>query len=254
MSIWRAVSAKAIGTSHAKTGLPCQDSLQFATLPNGFLIAVIGDGAGSAEFAERGSALVTETFVRTAISAVSTGQSDLAAVLVDAAVASRESVLAEASLNATAPGEFASTLLAVIANDLHAAALQIGDGVIVLAEEGQPWNWVFWPQRGEYVNTTTFITDTDALSMLQVRVLPNPIVDLALMSDGLEPLAIHYASRSVHQPFFDGLFRPLLHARVDGDTRNVSDALQAFLASAPVLSRTDDDISLILATRRLRTS
>jgi hypothetical protein len=211
---------------------------------------VIADGAGSAPLAERGSFLVTDAIVRAVSSALTAGRVDLEVVLLEAATAAREAVTAEATQTNRAPSEFASTLLAVVATDVAGAALQVGDGVIVVAEEGEPWNWVFWPQRGEFANTTRFITDTDALTALEVKSFPRSVADIALMSDGLEPLAIHYASKTAHQPFFESLLRPLLHAHVEEEAQNVSADLQKFLGSTPVLSRTDDDLSLILATRR----
>ena len=130
------------------------------------------------------------------------------------------------------------------------AALQIGDGVMVVRDGGNGWSWVFWPQRGEYANTTYFLTDDDAIERLQVETFSAAISDVALMSDGLEPLALHYASKTVHDPFFNGMFRPLLQSDGPSEVFHLSESLQRFLSSDQVGSRTDDDVSVILATRR----
>ena len=128
--------------------------------------------------------------------------------------------------------------------------MQIGDGLIVVNDGNGGWCWVFWPQHGEYVNTTYFLTDDDAADHLQVDALPGKIVDFALTSDGLEPLMLHYASSTLHDPFFTAMFRPLVAARSQDELDQLPVALERFLASEPVMSRTSDDVSLILATER----
>ena len=76
------------------------------------------------------------------------------------------------------------------------------------------------------------------------------VTDVALMTDGLESLALHYASKSVHEPFFHGMFQPLLDADGAKEINRLSTSLERFLSSERVGSRTDDDVSLILATCR----
>ena len=127
--------------------------------------------------------------------------------------------------------------------------LQIGDGVILISDDASEAAWAFWPQHGEYVNSTLFLTDLDAPHYMQVTHLPCRVQEMVLMSDGLERLALHHASQSVYQPFYSGVMRPLRSAASKGEATDVSAAMGAFLASERVRSRTDDDVSLILATR-----
>ena len=131
-------------------------------------------------------------------------------------------------------------------------ALQIGDGVIVVSDDTEGWSWMFWPQRGEYANTTHFLTDENAIDRIEVEVFRGAITDVALMSDGLEPLALHYATQTVHHPFFTGMFKPLLKADGFAEIGQLSAFLEKFLSSERVQSRTDDDVSLIIATRQSR--
>ena len=190
-------------------------------------------------------------------------------------MAARETIFTTAWLSGKEPRDFASTLLAVLVGPNSGGALQIGDGVIVVSDGGNGWGrvfwpqrggyadhlpnpnrdttafrWVFWPQRGEYANTTRFLTDADALERLHIAPRLGKVTDVALMTDGLESLALHYASTSVHEPFFHGMFRPLWDADRTGEIHHLSAGLERFLSSEQVGSRTDDDVSLILATRR----
>jgi hypothetical protein len=70
------------------------------------------------------------------------------------------------------------------------------------------------------------------------------------MTDGLQPLALHYATQSVHEPFFRGMFLPLYGSSGSGEVPALSASLEQFLSSERVRMRTDDDVSLILVTRR----
>src|SRR5882762_4711533 len=63
---WRAASACEIGSSHVKSGLPCQDSIAHSiirTNRGNVFISVVSDGAGSAAHSEIGSWLAATTFV-----------------------------------------------------------------------------------------------------------------------------------------------------------------------------------------------
>ena len=63
---WRVVSACEIGTSHVRSGLPCQDSVAHSivrTKRGNVFISVVSDGAGSAAHSDIGSWLATTTFV-----------------------------------------------------------------------------------------------------------------------------------------------------------------------------------------------
>ncbi len=249
--MWRFAAARVTGKSHLKAALPCQDQLACAVLPSGTFVAAVSDGAGSAIMAERGARLAVEIAMEHVTHAVEGGRSDFEVILREAAGKAREAVLTEAIEHASEPRDFASTLLVAIAGPSGGGALQIGDGVIVVSDGGDGWSWLFWPQRGEYVNTTRFLTDEDSMQVLEVGPFPGQVTDIALMTDGLEPLALHYASKSPHTPFFTGMFRPLLRANGANEIGHLSSSLESFLASEPVGSRTDDDVSLILATCRL---
>ena len=273
--MWRLVTAYATGTSHVKAGLPCQDHLAQSVAGERALVAAVADGAGSAIWAKEGARIAAGTVVQYLSRALDRGRIDYSVMLREAAMAARETIFATAWLSGKEPRDFASTLLAVVIEPNGGSALQIGDGVIAVSDGGNGWGWVFWPQRagyvkqspspnrsktefrwifwpqrGEFVNTTHFLTDVDALEHLQVAPRLGKVTDVALLTDGLESLALHYASKSVHKPFFYGMFRPLWDVQRDGEIHHLSTAMVRFLSSERVCSRTDDDVSLILATRR----
>ena len=248
--MWRFATARAPGTLHLKNGLPCQDSLSCAIPANRTFVAAVADGAGSARMAEVGAHTAVQTIVRSVTAAFLRGDADPVSMLTEAAAEARDRLAVIAREHATEVRELACTLLAVIAGPQSKNALQIGDGVIVLGDDGSDWRWAFWPQHGEYANTTHFLTDEDATAFMQVEGLGETVSDIALTTDGLERLALHYASKSVYHPFFDGIFAPLHQTDGEGEIPRLSVGLADFLRSERTSARTDDDVSLVIATRR----
>lgn len=248
---WRWAAARATGRSHLRSGLPCQDRFGLQILPNGVLIAALADGAGSAVHGEAGAATAVTTVLSYLHQSLTRETSDFKALIQEAVEEARQAVIAVAEGEQHDPRQYASTLLALALAPESGAAAQIGDGVIIVKPDCEDWTWLLWPQRGEYTNTTFFLTDPHANQYLEVESFPGRITDIALMSDGLECLALHYADQTVHQPFCNGMFQPLLIAENCGEIKSLSDALTRYLASEPISSRTDDDVSIVMATRRL---
>lgn len=242
------MASREAGTSHLARNLPCQDRFACAGLEDGGVVAIVADGAGSASLGERGAEIVVDCVTRLVLTELERPAFDLEATLRQAALVARDAVLDAARGLEIQPRELACTLLAVVCEPQGGAALQLGDGVIIVGEDGPRWSWAFWPQRGEYANTTTFLTDSDAEEKWEVAALPATVSHLAVMSDGLEPLALCYADQSVFSPFLDGMIAPLVKAPEKGEVAQLSEALSTFLRSRRVTARTDDDVTLVLAT------
>src|SRR5262249_55760269 len=111
------------------------------------------------------------------------------------------------------------------------------------------WCYIFWPQHGEYINTTRFITDASSLDQLEFTIAANVIHELALFSDGIEPLVLQYATNIVHSPFFNQMITPVRGLSQPGFDIPLSQQLSTYLSSPLICSRTDDDKTLLLASR-----
>jgi hypothetical protein len=213
------------------------------------LVAACADGAGSASQADLGARLACLGFIRLACAALRDGLpvEDIDAHrLLDWYERVRGLISLEASLRNLELRDLACTLLTAIVGEDETAFSQIGDGAIVYRGE-KNLQTVFWPQAGEYASTTFFLTSGDFEQRLVACVLKQRVDEMALFTDGLQPLALHYASRTVHAPFFEPMFETLRQA---SDVQALEVPLKQFLTSKPVNARTDDDKTLILATRR----
>lgn len=247
---WKVVAGSATGTSHIRAGSGCQDYCHFTFAgPRGAgVVLVCADGAGSASRAEVGARLACGAVLVAAAAALDEGLPvpDITTERVTSWYwLGRRRLALEACIEGIDLREYACTLLLAIVDCGGAVFAQLGDGAI-LFRSGESYETAFWPQSGEYANTTNFLTAPDFERHLAVRAA-NPAPDeLALLTDGLQPLALHYATRTVHSPFFEPMFAAL-QGEPYPDRLQVP--LRQFLTSTPVTERTDDDTTLILAAR-----
>ncbi|MNI11783.1 hypothetical protein D3C73_649400 [compost metagenome] len=248
-----------MGTSHLKSGKPCQDAsvceLLTCSDSRPVLVAVVSDGAGSAKYSDLGSALACSLFVDAMKGFVHEGNeiNQLNRAFFEAWLTRFQGKIKQRAADmALVPRDFACTLVAAVISEDCAVFVQIGDGAIVIEspEEPDTYSWVFWPQQGEYENTTYFATDSHASQFLQFDIFQHHgCKEVALFSDGLQRLALHYQSQSAFSPFFRPFFQ-VLRAQEEVVSEQYMNSLAAFLDSKVVNERTDDDKTLILATRR----
>ena len=255
MSTWRWAGARSIGTSHFRSGLPCQDyaaCTEFEAPAGNVLAAIVSDGAGTASHAEAGARLVCSSFLRCAKAHVAQGLAleDLDdQVIMDWMDVVRDRIGAFAASVGVTPRDCAATLVSVLAGPRSAVVIHVGDGAAVVREEGsEDWIVPSWPFHGEYASMTTFVTDDPALK-LRVTRLPARLDRLAVLTDGLERLVLDHASQTAHRPFFDRFTAPVAASAVEGHDRTLTQLLRTYLDSPAVCDRTDDDKTLILATR-----
>lgn len=256
---WAYAFASVTGTAHARLGLPCQDACrcQVVRAADGddVLIAVVSDGAGSASRAEVGSQLACAQWLdRTTSLLARPGGHRLFSR--DWAYNWLEQFQREVQLRADeenlSPRDFACTILGAVIGPDYTVFVQVGDGCIVVSPRDEPneYCWIFWPQQGEYENTTIFTTDPRALQCFYFEFDSRYVDEVALFTDGLQRLALNIASQTVHGPFFRPMFEALA-GEGNGYLEQRSRQLAAFLDSQQVNDRVDDDKTIVLATRRL---
>jgi Protein phosphatase 2C len=253
-SIWRWVSASVIGTAHTAVGAPCQDSHlchEIQTDKGPVLLALASDGAGSAAKSAIGSRMVCEVLRDKALEFFreegEVGQIN-SRLIGNWIQFFRDELILQADSDAVSDREYACTLLGAIVGLDATALFQVGDGAIVYSHFSDPrYSLAFWPDRGEYENTTYFVTQATFLEQLQFSLVPGPVGEVAIFSDGLQRLALNYKERTAHAPFFDGLFAPLKNKDLES-LPALNAQLEAFLNSEKVAQRTDDDKTIILAT------
>lgn len=246
--MWKAVGAKATGTSHAAARMPCQDafaigSVGFAT--EHIFFAAIADGAGSAALSHIGSRLVVRTAATCIRRWVRFGRLPTAEQMLDTVEVALSAVERMAVRRNEPVRAFASTLLIAAVSPRGGMFCQVGDGCWVVRRNGG-MAAVTWPTTGAYANETTFLTSAEWRRDLQIEEVNGQIDALAGFTDGLQSLALNASPRAVHSTFLDPLLE-VVHAApsVDG----LASALETYLSSPNINSRTDDDKTLVMAVR-----
>ncbi len=253
---WRVVAASVRGTSHEKVGQLCQDAHRWEKLPEGVFVAAVADGAGSATLGKVGAIVASQTAVETIVLNVGTpnhppllslpeDEKGWQLLLTKALEAAKIAVEAEAIACKMTARDLATTLILVVATPNLIAAAQVGDGVAVARDADGNFIALTAPQRGEYINETTFLVSPNALDTAQVNLWHGATANIAVLSDGLQMLALEMSEGKPHVPFFS----PLFHFMADvTDESEAKEQLVAFLRSPRIIDRTDDDLTLLLAT------
>jgi hypothetical protein len=235
-------------------GRPCADTSATRVLETpdggGLLVAVAADGAGSALRGDEGARLACERVLEKAAAWVRVNGDLGEFATVDAEVwvgDVRERILEGATDAGEDHREYATTLLVALVDHRRAVLFQVGDGAIVHRDSRGRYRPALWPQNGHYANSTWFVTDDHVTDVVRVKTLYR-VHELALLTDGLQSLALRFVSREAHGPFFSPMFRRL--RREDQDAcGDLTRELERFLDSDSVNARTDDDKTLVLATR-----
>lgn len=247
--MWKIIRASVVGTSHVDSNLPCQDDC-YADVILDYLVCLVSDGAGSAKEGGKGAELACIT-ARSSIEATlgNLSSSSLDETHVKEWIKDiRRAIDETADANALTARDYACTLLGAVVSPNKAVFFQIGDGAIV-ASSGYAQGVVFWPDSGLYANMTNFVTEEDALAHLHISVTSARIDEMALFSDGLQRLALSFEQRTPHIPFFEPMLN-VLRRQKPVECEALDEQLDRFLNSSQINGRTDDDKTLVLATRR----
>ncbi|NEU84032.1 PP2C family serine/threonine-protein phosphatase [Nostoc sp. UIC 10630] len=248
---WKAVARSAIGTSHHKQGIDCQDYGDYRIFDD-VIVGAVADGAGSAKHSDVGSRLAVETVLK-CFSEINEfpqkqdsqplSQEEAQKVFAEIVNKVITELQKQANEEDYSINDLACTLLVFVATPDWVAAMQIGDGFIVMRSQGSQYQLLFQPDKGEFANETTFITSTNALKEMQVKVIPEKQEFICASTDGLEKVAIRLSDWELFSPFFKPL-EEYLHEPVNQEDEDKY--LMEFLNSERLNSRTDDDKTLLL--------
>jgi hypothetical protein len=276
---WKAIARSAIGTSHQKQQMPCQDYGDYQII-NNIIIGAVADGSGSAKYADIGAKLTVTTVLETLakqdlftitesfgyensiretrnkpnsnVKPLNVMKIEQPRFLFEQEVNQLFStivkkVVATLKEKATNDGysveDLACTLLIFVATPCGVTAMQIGDGFITVRYQQEEPQLLFPPDKGEYINETTFVTSANALETMRVVVQTGHLEFICASTDGLERLAIRMSDQTPFAPFFQPLEEYL---RETSDSEQEEEYLMSFLKSDRLNARTDDDKTLLL--------
>lgn len=251
--IWKTIGQSVTGTSHVAAEKGCEDAIQYRVVHDAnddeVLVCCVSDGAGSAQFAAWASDYATTKVAQTLsgleinTAEISTG--DIYSIVEEV----YDTFCIEAEVYQVELNEYSCTLLGCCITKARAVFFQVGDGAIVRNDGSGFFTPVWMPHNGEYQNSTSFIVDDKTLANLHISILDEKVDEVALFTDGLQLLALNMEAETVHQPFFNDLFRFLRMANEPDNVAVLNRKLAEYLESPQINERTDDDKTLFLASR-----
>ncbi len=102
------------------------------------------------------------------------------------------------------------------------------------------------PDNEECANTTRFLTEDDYRQNVHIQIVERTVSEFAVLTDGLQMLALDFIQGRVHDRYFAPLFRTVGSGP---DQEALRLLLLEFIDSKRVNKRTDDDKTFLLATR-----
>ena len=205
---WVIVGASVKGNGHIQSNMPCQDNHMFESLNNGWGIAIVSDGAGSAAHSELGSKIVVSRGIfhfknlidKERWIAKQSLPTDIEwfqksyAVLKDI----RNDVMMVAQKNNIDVKSLSATCLVVIYSPFGLLTVHIGDGRMGYKSMSGEWKSMMTPHKGEEANQTIFLVsdfwsipnyEMSGVLVPECRVIRENVKAFALMSDGCENTA-----------------------------------------------------------------
>jgi hypothetical protein len=250
---WKVIGKSVTGTGHVAVGKVCEDAICFQVVRDSnneeVLLCCISDGAGSAAHAATASAYCAESGVALLQRKIAEGSNITEALAYEVAEELHDGIKQLAAANNAPMSDFYGTFLGCCITNERAIFFQIGDGAIIRNDGDGFYSTIWWPQTGEYYNFTEFLGDEAYLKHLQVMLIHEKIDELAIFTDGIQLLTLNFDSQTVHQPFFINMFKHLRIAATTERLQALSTQLEGYLGSDAMNNRTDDDKTLLLATR-----
>ncbi len=220
--------------------------------PNGesYFLAFASDGSGSAPRSREGSEMACRTVFKhftESIAKLGSTKNFTEKEVVHCVYETVQEIRHHAYAESRTPKDYACTIIGVIIGPHNTICIQLGDGAIVISNRNI-FGVVFRPDSGEYVNATFYLTDANGMENLKIQFIDYQLEQFALFTDGIQPLAVKMADLTPHVPFFEPMLQYMRNPKMFNQNTINAD-LAKFLGTEKVNQRTEDDKTLILATR-----
>jgi hypothetical protein len=269
---WITVWASAIGNSHIKENLPCQDACMVKNLQGGWGIAALADGAGSCEYSDKGAQQTVQLAIQYFANEVHKKQWAKENYLPseqeweDTAIYSLKMIKSDLQTYALQNNldfdGLSCTVIVLVYSPLGLLLTHIGDGRAGYLNEKEEWLSLMTPFKGEEANQTIFIT-SDFEEFIENKIISSHVNAFCLLSDGCEKSAFecnlydrdthkYYDPNLPYPKFFNPNILALRELYKQKQTQDAMNALwQSFLEGGnPQLKNEPDDKTLILGVRR----
>jgi hypothetical protein len=266
---WRVISASVAGPNHTSLGIENQDNLRQGVVGDGVHLLAVADGAGSQPRSAHGSRLSVDAAWEAADQVFATAPRSLADwhaaadryaaaclqqfdELVERAITPLRARPTATGVSRVARAEFATTLLAVVADPPFYAYVCVGDGFLVMQRAPGGSHLVIPPPSARATaNETVFMTSAGRRHDLRSGLIVDTgAYGIALCTDGLIDGLLDVGggpdglAQPCAPPDFDAYFAAFRAPGVDGSE------LSRKLQSKEFAASSGDDKTMLMAVHR----
>jgi len=232
------------GTSHKASGTVCQDSSHTLLLDNGWAVAIIADGLGSAKYSDVGSFLAVSTVIdhMTKHCPKKWDIKKLTAALREAFTCALRNINKKALKDGNQPAQYDTTLTVAIYNGSQVVFGHVGDGgIITLSKYGNILKLTRVQKGGEF-NTVNPLKNKE---MWVFGSSDNDVCAFAMFTDGIYDVICPWILAEQEQPVYVNYVRPfidrnLLKSNSMKDFVKIKGEIETFLNSPYNANITDD--------------
>lgn len=239
-----------VGSSHVKKKAPCQDSHRYITLPNGWVVAAIADGVGSAKHSEVASKMACDTIIDIFVDRINKESTleDALKLLKEAYYAVDKAIKEHVSSNNELITDYDTTLDTVVFDGKKMIFGHSGDGGIVALT-----------YEGDYLKVTTSQKAEDGICVIPIRAgdqywefgtVEQDVASVLMATDGVYDNFMPYLLREQPVEFYVPLIRWFMDNNVfaisEENRTEIEDSRKNFLCGKSCESITDDKTILVI--------
>jgi len=232
------------GTSHKASGTVCQDSSHTMLLSNGWAVAIIADGLGSAKHSDAGSFLAVSTVIdhMQKHCPKKWDIKKLTAVLREAFVAALKNITKKATKENNPVAQYDTTLTVAVYNGSQVVFGHVGDGGIITLSKYGSFLMLTKPQKGDEFNSVNPLKNKEKWVF---GASDNDICAFGMFTDGIYDVICPWILAEQEQPVYVNYIRPfidrnLLKANTASDFIKTKGEIETFLNSPYNANITDD--------------
>lgn len=245
-----------IGSSHIEKGSVCQDSHKAVVLPNGWVVASVADGVGSAKHSEIASRIAVETVTEVCAKMISDGTkiSECKPIIFEAYKLADMRIADYADEKEDSITEYDTTLSTIIYDGKSFAYGHSGDGGIVgLLTDGK-YQRITYPQKAE--DGVCVIPLRAGENSWEIGVVNGEFASLLLATDGVYDTFFPYLLKGQENEIYVPLIRYFMDNNwLDASKENIkeiSQSREAFLNSEAYSPVSDDKTVLVVINPNIK--
>ena len=235
-----------IGSSHRSAGGVCQDASDVKTLENGWVIAAIADGLGSAEHSDVGSRLAVHEVIRFAENYMPCCWHDdsLISMLRTAYHSALKKIEEEAKKHGNPGMDYDTTLTSLVYNGSNVVFGHVGDGGIIALDPYGEFSLLTTAQKGEECNSVVPLRSGPDNWLFGVS-SDESVCALLMLTDGIYDVACPWLIAKEEQNIYLKFVRRfidqnILEVKTAADFENAGKQFEEFFSGKNSRHITDD--------------